>query len=167
MNNKAIIEFGFRRMWSLLLVLFLAPRGFSPGTPVFPSLKNQHFQIQFNPGMYGHSWNEFLWSPWCSVGKQITFTFYFFPPSTKPRSPNSNWNRIEEPRENQLWLMFLPPFSNCCNSYQYHPTSGLMQILHFDWLRYYGTISNSHRVAKFAGFSFFFPQINISLTCIC
>ena len=26
-----------------LLVLFLAPRGFSPGTPVFPSLPNQHF----------------------------------------------------------------------------------------------------------------------------
>ena len=32
----------------------------------------------------------------------------------------------------------------------YHPTSGLMQILHFDWLRYEGTISNSHRVAKLA-----------------
>ena len=30
---------------SLLLVLFSAPRGFSPGTPVFPSLQNQHFQI--------------------------------------------------------------------------------------------------------------------------
>ena len=30
---------------SLLLVLFLAPRVFSPGTPVFPPLKNQHFQI--------------------------------------------------------------------------------------------------------------------------
>ena len=29
-----------------------------------------------------------------------------------------------------------------------------MQILHFqDWLRYYGTISNSHRVVKFVGFS--------------
>ena len=31
---------------SLLLVLVLAPRGFSPGTPVFPSpQENQHFQI--------------------------------------------------------------------------------------------------------------------------
>ena len=37
---------------------------------------------------------------------------------------------------------------------QYYPTSGLMQILHFDWLRYKGTISNSHRVAKFTVFSF-------------
>ena len=40
-----------------------------------------------------------------------------------------------------------------------------MQILHFDWLRYYRSISNSHQVAKFAGFvnlfiSFYF-QINI------
>ena len=33
-------------------------------------------------------------------------------------------------------------------SHQDHPTSGLMQILHFDWLRYQRTISNSHRVAK-------------------
>ena len=34
-----------------------------------------------------------------------------------------------------------------------------MQILHFDWLRYQGTISNSHRVAKFTAFSFiFFPN---------
>ena len=30
---------------SLLLVLFSAPRGFSLGTPVFPSPQNQHFQI--------------------------------------------------------------------------------------------------------------------------
>ena len=29
-----------------LLVLFSAPRGFSPGTPVFPSLKNQHFDLR-------------------------------------------------------------------------------------------------------------------------
>ena len=35
---------------SLLLVLFLAPRGFSPGTPVFSSSqkkKKKHFQISF------------------------------------------------------------------------------------------------------------------------
>jgi len=40
-----------------------------------------------------------------------------------------------------------------------------MQILHFDWLRYYRSISNSHRVAKFAGFVnlfiSFYCQINI------
>ena len=40
-----------------------------------------------------------------------------------------------------------------------------MQILHFDWLRYYRSISNSHRVAKFARFVnlfiSFYSQINI------
>ena len=35
-----------------------------------------------------------------------------------------------------------------------------MQILHFDWLRYQGNISNSHQVAKFAGFSLFFFSSN-------
>ena len=35
-----------------------------------------------------------------------------------------------------------------------------MQILHFDWLRYKGTISNGHRVAKFASFSFLLSPNN-------
>ena len=51
------------------------------------------------------------------------------------------------------------------NINEYHPTSGLMQILYFDWLRYYRSISNSHPVAKFAGFVnlliSFYSQINI------
>ena len=38
-------------------------------------------------------------------------------------------------------------------------------ILYFDWLRYYRSISNSHRIAKFAGFVnlfiSFYSQINI------
>ena len=42
-----------------------------------------------------------------------------------------------------------------------------MQILHFDWLRYYRSISNSHPVAKFAGFVklfiSFYSQINVFL----
>ena len=40
-----------------------------------------------------------------------------------------------------------------------------MKILHFDWLRYYRSISNSHRVTKFAGFVnlfiSFYAQISI------
>ena len=40
-----------------------------------------------------------------------------------------------------------------------------MQILHFDWLRCYRSISTSHRVAKFADFVnlfiSFYSQINI------
>ena len=40
-----------------------------------------------------------------------------------------------------------------------------MQILHSDWLRYYRSLSNSHRVAKFAAsvnlFILFYSQTNI------
>ena len=36
---------------SLLLVLSFAPRGFSLGTPVFPLLKNQHFQFPIRSGI--------------------------------------------------------------------------------------------------------------------
>ena len=51
---------------------------------------------------------------------------------------------------------------------QYHQTSGVMQILHFDWLRYQGTKSNSHRVAKFPGFSLvFFPHLLSLLLPFC
>ena len=52
---------------SLLLVLSLAPRGFSPGTPVFPSPQNQHFQILIRSGTHGHvstSSYELLSVPW-------------------------------------------------------------------------------------------------------
>ena len=35
---------------SLLLVLFFDPGGLSPGTPVFPCPRNQHFQIPIRPG---------------------------------------------------------------------------------------------------------------------
>ena len=63
----------------LLLVLYSAPRGFSPGSPVFPSPQKPTFpsisKFQFDPGMHGHVLNEFSRTPKCSVGKQITFTF--------------------------------------------------------------------------------------------
>ena len=39
---------------SLLLDLSFAPRGFSAGTPVFPSPQNQHFQILIQPGTKSH-----------------------------------------------------------------------------------------------------------------
>ena len=49
-------------------------------------------------------------------------------------------------------------------------------MLHFDWLRYFRSISNSHRVAKFAGFVnlfisfysqiiFFFAEFIIAFFC--
>ena len=55
---------------SLLLVLSRAPRGFSPGTPVFPLLKNQHFQIPIRSGTHGHnstSSYELLSAPWVNT----------------------------------------------------------------------------------------------------
>ena len=52
---------------SSLLVLVLAPRGFSPCISVFSLLKNKHFQIPFRSGTHGHvsttSW-ELLNAPW-------------------------------------------------------------------------------------------------------
>ena len=39
---------------SLLLVLSFAQGGFSPGTPLSPLLKNQHFQIPIRFGTQGH-----------------------------------------------------------------------------------------------------------------
>ena len=45
------------------------------------------------------------------------------------------------------------------NNAQYIPTRGLMQILHFNWLRYKMTISNSPRVVKSVALSFvLFPN---------
>ena len=39
---------------SLLLILSFAPRGFSPGTAVFPLFNNQHFQIPIRNETRGH-----------------------------------------------------------------------------------------------------------------
>ena len=39
---------------SLLLVLYSASRGFSPGIPVFPFKKKNISKFQFDPEMHGH-----------------------------------------------------------------------------------------------------------------
>ena len=62
---------------SLLLVLSLAPTGFSPGAPVYPLLKSQHFQIRIRSGTQGHVLTS-SWTRKCSVGKQITIINYYF-----------------------------------------------------------------------------------------
>ena len=54
---------------SLLLVLSLAQRAFSPGTPVSPLL-NQYFQIPIRSGTHGHnptSSYELLSAPWVNT----------------------------------------------------------------------------------------------------
>ena len=43
------------------------------------------------------------------------------------------------------------------NFSKYHPTNGLMQILHFNWIRYSRTISNSPRVP---------PSVTLSLVSV-
>ena len=62
---------------SLLLVLYSALRGFYPGTPVFLPPQNQHFQIPVGSWNAQTFLNEFLWTPWCSVGKQIIPVYFF------------------------------------------------------------------------------------------
>ena len=62
---------------SLLLVLYSAPRGFSLGTPVSPppSSKTNFPDSNSILECTGIS-NEFLWTPWCSAGKQITIKLF-------------------------------------------------------------------------------------------
>ena len=56
---------------ALLQEVFLRVLRFSP------LLKNQHSQIPIRSWNARTLLNEFLWTPWCSVGKQITIFFTF------------------------------------------------------------------------------------------
>ena len=58
---------------SLLLVLYSGLTGFPPGTPVYPSPQNQHFQIPIRSWNARAFLNESLWTPCCSMGKQIDY----------------------------------------------------------------------------------------------
>ena len=63
---------------SLLLVLSFAPRGFSPGSPVFPSPQKPTLP---NSNSFWKAWtclNEFILTPMCFVGKQANYNFCFF-----------------------------------------------------------------------------------------
>ena len=53
---------------SLLLVLSLAPRGFSPGTPVFPSPQKPALPNSNSIWNARTRFNEFSRTPKCSVG---------------------------------------------------------------------------------------------------
>ena len=57
---------------SLLLVLFFATRGFSLGTPVFPSPQKPTLPTSNSIWNARTRFNEFLRSPKCSIVKQIT-----------------------------------------------------------------------------------------------
>ena len=60
---------------SLLLVLSSAPRGFSPVLRFSPLLRNQHFSNSNSILECTYISERVLWTTWCSVGKQITFTY--------------------------------------------------------------------------------------------
>ena len=68
-----------RRMWVEFVVgsLLCSERFFSGYSSIPLPLETNISKFQFNPGMHRHIQNEFLWTPWFSVGKQITFIFFY------------------------------------------------------------------------------------------
>ena len=62
---------------SLLLVRSLAPRGFNPGTPIFPSSYKPTLPNGNSIWNAPTRFNELLKTPKRSVGKQITIYFFF------------------------------------------------------------------------------------------
>ena len=62
---------------SLLLVLSLAPRGFSPGTPVFPSPQKPTLPNSNSIWNARTRLNEFIWTLKCFVGKKASYNFFF------------------------------------------------------------------------------------------
>ena len=68
---------------SLLLVLFSARRGFSPGTPVFPSPQKPTFlKFQFDSWMHRHFWtssvNSLVLRGWTNYVYVLRFYVYVF-----------------------------------------------------------------------------------------
>ena len=61
----------------LFSVLYSAPRGFSPGTPVSPSPQKPTFPLSNSILEYMVFLNKFSWTPWCSMGKQPTYLHFF------------------------------------------------------------------------------------------
>ena len=62
---------------SLLLVLSFAPRGFSSGTPVFPSLQKPTLPNSFSIWNERTRLNEFIWTLKCYVGKKTIYNFFY------------------------------------------------------------------------------------------
>ena len=96
-----------RLMWVELVVgSLLCSKRFSPGTTVFPLLENQHFHIPIRSWDARTFLNEFLWTHWCSVGKQITNYIY-------------------------IWVDFVDTIQTCgfprCSRLLLHPQSPLQQ----------------------------------------
>ena len=61
----------------LLLFLSLAPRGFSPGTPVFPSPQKPTLPNSNSIWNARARLNEFIWTPKCFVGNKAIYNFFW------------------------------------------------------------------------------------------
>ena len=62
---------------SLLLVLSLAPRAFSPGSPVFPSPQKLTLPNSNSIWNARTRLNEFIWTLKCFVGKKVIYFFCY------------------------------------------------------------------------------------------
>ena len=84
---------------SLLLVLSFAPRGFSPGTPVFPSPQKLTLPNSNSIWNARTRFNEFIRTPMfpilCFVGKQVIYNFFFYKENSRQylllRRENRRW----------------------------------------------------------------------------
>ena len=80
---------------SVLLVLYSDPRGFSPGTPVFTSPQNQHFQIAIRSGIHGHFWTsscELLGAPWVNKLRFLFTKSNFYPTNLLSNVQRHKWS---------------------------------------------------------------------------
>ena len=111
-----------KRSYSLLLVLSFASRGFSPDTPVFPcpqkpTLPNSNSILNAQTRL-----NEFIRTPKCFVGKQITI--YSLQPAIlrksiyKYRREEGAWIGVWNNRHSWTQVFFWLEFANIFTSGQ-------------------------------------------------
>ena len=99
---------------SVLLVLSLAPRGFSPGTPVFPSPYKPILPNSISIWNAQTHFNEFSRTPKRSIGKQITITFFFYDLLSPSWCNLIQMLRVQSEVKNKFfdYSLFHFPFSN-------------------------------------------------------
>ena len=93
---------------SLLLVLFLAPRGFSPGTPVFPSPQKPTFPIPIWSGLLSSTLSLGLWLGWSrkhSLCLTLNLHLHFFYMRCVLLH---SWREIKFTRFYPKWLLWQP-----------------------------------------------------------
>ena len=92
---------------SLLLVFVLAPRGFSPGTLVFPSPQKPTFRNSNSIWSARILSNKVFRAPKCFVGKQIHLHFFtFYPWHSKVANTFHQPLVLILQRESQMTVLF-------------------------------------------------------------